>query len=175
MNTHDPVSGLLNRREFLARLEVALAAAHRHEYPLSLCLCELDEFKQVNETHGYPAGDEVIHQVGELILREIRADDFAGRYGHDAFCIALNHTAAAKAGEVVERIRSGLSALAFRDHLERYFQVTACFGVSDMDPDDPATGVLTKTAEQALSRAKDGGPNRVEVRAASGASASTPV
>lgn len=175
MSTYDPLSGLFSREEFLDRLEVAVAAAHRHQYPLSLCLFDLDDFKQVNETHGPAAGDEVIHQVGKLIRREIRTDDLAGRYGGDAFCIALSHTPAAQAGEVVERIRSGLAQLVFRDPEGRYFQVSACFGVCDMDPEKPARAVLTKEADRAVSRAKGGGRNRVEVRASCGSPPATQV
>jgi len=170
MAIHDPLSGLFNRRHFLAQLEVAVAAAHRYEHPLSLCICNLDDFKQVNDTHGHQAGDEVIRQFGKLIQKEIRADDFAGRYGGDEFCIALNHTPAATAGDVLERMRSGLADLAFRDESGKYFQVSATFGVADLDPDQPGKGVLIESADQTLNRARGSGGNRVEIQEAPGAS-----
>jgi len=164
MATHDPLSGLFNRRHLLEQLEVAVAAAHRYGHPISLCICDLDDFKQVNDTHGHPAGDEVIRQFGRLILKEIRADDFGGRYGGDEFCIVLNHTPADAAREVVERLRTGLERLAFRDGRGGYFQISASFGVSGLDPEQPGKGVLIDAADQALYRAKEAGRNRVEVR-----------
>jgi diguanylate cyclase (GGDEF)-like protein len=164
MAIHDPLSGLFNRRHLLNQLEVAVAAAHRHEHALSLCMCDLDDFKQVNDTRGHQAGDEVIRQFGRLIGKEIRVDDFAGRYGGDEFCIVLNHTQASSAVEVIERIRSGLERLAFRDHRGEFFQVSATFGVSELDRDLPTQGVLIESADQALYQAKAEGRNRVGTR-----------
>jgi diguanylate cyclase (GGDEF)-like protein len=164
MTIHDPLSGLFNRRHLLNQLEVSVAAAHRYDHPLSLCLCDLDDFKQVNDTRGLQAGDEVIRQFGQLIGKEIRVDDFAGRYGGDEFCIVLNHTPAGNAAEVIERIRSGLERLAFRDQRGGFFQVSATFGVSELDRDLPTKGVLIESADQALYQAKAEGRNRVVAR-----------
>jgi len=161
MSIHDPLSGLYNRRHFLNQLEMAVAAAHRYEHALSLCLCDLDDFKQVNDTYGHRAGDEVIKQFGKVILQEIRADDFAGRYGGDEFCIALSHTSADTARDVLERIRSRLEGLAFRDDGGKYFQVSATFGVADLDKERPSRDVLIESADQALYRAKGAGQNCV--------------
>jgi len=169
MAVHDPLSGLYNRRHFLAQLEVAVAAAHRYEHPISLCLCDLDGFKRVNDTHGHRAGDEVIRQLGKLIRKEIRADDFAGRYGGDEFCIALNHATARTAGEVLERIRSSLSDLAFRDDRGSYFQVSATFGVAALDQERPSESVLMEAADEVLRRARQAGPNRVVIQEDPGA------
>jgi diguanylate cyclase (GGDEF)-like protein len=164
MAIHDPLSGLFSRRHLLHQLEVAVAAAHRYEHPLSLCMCDLDNFKQVNDTRGHQAGDEVIRQLGQLIGKEIRVDDFAGRYGGDEFCIVLNHTPAGKAAEVIERIRTGLERLAFRDPQGGFFQISATFGVSELDRDLPTKGVLIESADQALYQAKAEGRNRVVTR-----------
>ncbi len=166
MARHDPLSGLFNRRQFMNQLEMFVAAAHRYEHPVSLCICDLDDFKKVNDTYGHRAGDEVIKQFGKLILQEIRVDDFAGRYGGDEFCIALNHTPAESAREVLERIRVQLEGLAFRDDGGAYFQVSATFGVADLDKDRPSKDVLIESADEVLYEAKNAGRNHVVIREA---------
>ena len=167
MATHDPLSGLFNRRHFLNQMEMAVAAAHRYEHALSLCICDLDGFKQVNDEHGHGAGDQVIKQFGALIRKEIRADDFAGRYGGDEFCVALNHTPAMTAGEVLERIRKAMEKLVFQDTRGTYFQVSATFGLSDLSASQPSTRVLIEMADQALYQAKRSGRNCVVIQGVS--------
>ncbi len=85
----DGLTGTLNRREVEARLGQELARCRRHGRPCSLLLIDLDGFKQVNDTRGHEAGDEVLRSVGRLLLQAVRADDVAGRFGGDEFVIVL--------------------------------------------------------------------------------------
>ena len=162
--TTDGLSGLFNRRHFLEQLDVLIAAAHRHQLALSLCLCDLDEFKQVNDTYGHAAGDDVIRQFGELVRDEIRVDDLAARYGGDEFCIALIHTPAASACELLERIRTRMERTNFRCENGTAFRATATFGVADMDPAHPDHKVLLESADEALYEAKAKGRNCIVSR-----------
>jgi diguanylate cyclase (GGDEF)-like protein len=85
----DGLTGTLNRRELEVRLSHELARCRRHDRPCSLLIADVDYFKQVNDTHGHEAGDQVLRQVGQLFTEAVRADDVVGRFGGDEFVVVL--------------------------------------------------------------------------------------
>jgi len=157
--THDPLTGLYNRRQLLAELEQQVAAAQRYQYPLSFCFCDLDHFKQINDTHGHPTGDRVLRAVAEMLRRHLRVGDIAGRYGGDEFCVIFPHTEVARAVRVAERIRRSLEATAFTDSSGRHFRVSATFGAADR-AEGSSADTLIERADAALYAAKREGRNR---------------
>jgi diguanylate cyclase (GGDEF)-like protein len=104
----DPLTGSLNRRGFDERVVAELADAERAGAPVSLVLLDLDHFKEVNDTHGHRAGDELLAWTGQELRADLRAHDAVGRQGGDEFAMLLPDTDAAAAEVVVERLRERL-------------------------------------------------------------------
>ena len=103
--TEDGLTGLKNHRAFQERLALEYAHAPRYDVPLSICLLDVDKFKQYNDTFGHPAGDVVLKQVADVISRNIRETDFIARYGGEEFVLILPHTDTDGAYTVAERCR----------------------------------------------------------------------
>ena len=164
----DGLTGLWNRAYFDEYLATEMAEADRHHRPLSLVLCDIDRFKQVNDTHGHPFGDIVLERFAHLLSNQ-RAGDVACRYGGEEFGIILPSTNSEEAAHVADRIREALQALRW-DGLENVV-ITASFGVTDLLAVDgsltPENMVLA--ADRALYAAKDGGRNCVRIANRDGA------
>jgi diguanylate cyclase (GGDEF)-like protein/PAS domain S-box-containing protein len=161
---YDTLTGLFNRGYLLKRLRSAIKAAARYGHPLSLCLCDLDNFKSINDSHGHALGDEVLATVGEVLKEGIRSDDVAGRYGGDEFCVVYPHTGAKEAVTGIERIRHRLSELAIPTGDGGTVGVTATFGIAGFIAGDQDDKVLFESADQALYRAKEKGRNRIGLK-----------
>ena len=99
--TTDGLTGLLNHRTFMARLDEVLAQAERYGRRAALVLCDIDHFKSVNDTYGHPVGDVVLRGVAQTLAREARNTDLVARYGGEEFAILMPETDAAGALVVV--------------------------------------------------------------------------
>jgi diguanylate cyclase (GGDEF)-like protein len=131
---------------------------------MSLLLIDLDHFKQVNDTHGHLAGDDVLCEVAGLLLRVVRAVDIVARYGGEEFIVVLPETGAQGAEAFAERLRELIEAQPFVASRAVPIRLTTSIGVSTF----PGFGVdsveeLLTNADQALYRAKSEGRNRVRV------------
>lgn len=107
---HDELTGTPNRREFDRRLLEEWQRSVRFQRPLSLVMMDLDRFKVINDTHGHPAGDEVLRHVARLLAGQIRQVDCLGRYGGDEFALLLVETDRASAEAAAARLRSLVAA-----------------------------------------------------------------
>ncbi|MGD2175661.1 MAG: diguanylate cyclase [Candidatus Brocadiaceae bacterium] len=165
--THDALTGLVNRRYLMTRLGQAVYSAQRYHHPVSICLCDLDGFKAVNDTYGHTVGDKVLSRFGELMNAESRAGDIPGRYGGDEFCIVLPHTAADRGASWAERIRRRLEEIEFQADGQT-FGMTATFGIAELSQDHEDESDLLVAADRALYRAKEKGRNCI-ARAEGGA------
>lgn len=161
----DALTGLRNRQHFWSGLQSVLRRASIGHYGTSLCLFDVDHFKEINDRFGHGAGDEVLEAVGNIVRAELRVTDLAGRLGGDEFCFALPRTGGDECARVAERIRNRLSTLAFGLGTDAPFSVTATFGVAESDPDVNAKELM-EAADRALYQAKAEGRNRVTVAAA---------
>lgn len=159
----DSLTGLKNRKAFLEILEPAMASSHRYGHPLSLALCDLDGFKQINDAHGHGVGDEVLRGFGAILSLEIRGDDVAARFGGDEFCILFAHSAPAQAGQSLERIRASFEAKRFQVRQGVSCSATASFGLVQLPLGIKSAEGLFLLADEALYRAKGAGRNHVEV------------
>jgi len=158
---YDALTGLANRHHFWTRLQSALRRASIEQNNTSVCLFDVDRFKDINDTYGHAAGDEVLEAVGNIVRAELRStSDIAGRLGGDEFCFALPGTDHNEAARVAERIRTRLSTLAFGLESGSPFSITATFGVAESQQDTDARELL-ESADRALYRAKSAGRNRV--------------
>jgi diguanylate cyclase (GGDEF)-like protein len=160
---HDQLTGLYNRREFENRLEEEFFRSKRYNDDLSILMLDLDHFKNINDTHGHPAGDEVLREIGDLIEEKTRKTDIPCRYGGEEFCIALVKSSISTAEDIAQRIRQKLSQRRF-DHNGTSFSVTCSIGISQLQPDDENFSSLLERTDEALYDAKSRGRDCVVVR-----------
>lgn len=153
---HDALTGLANRTLFNDRLSVALAHAHRNQHELAVMLLDLDQFKQINDTLGHPAGDRLLQAVGERLTTRLRGEDSVCRMGGDEFLLLLPEMASAKdAGRVAEGILKVIrQPIALNG---REVRSTASLGLAVYPYDGEDADALVKNADIAMYRAKEKG------------------
>lgn len=157
----DPLTGCINRRAMMDRMDVELDRVRRYGLALSLLMIDLDRFKQVNDQHGHLAGDSVLRQVGDLLRREVRSVDAVARYGGEEFVVILPETDQEGARTFAERIRYRIEQHDFAEAGDP-LRVTVSVGVASITPTNAADpDALIDLGDQALYRAKHGGRNQV--------------
>lgn len=164
----DVLTGWHNRRYLQVRLVEELARSRRDQSQLVCLMLDLDHFKQVNDTYGHAAGDEVLRELAQRVESQVRASDVAARYGGEEFVVLLPHTDVDAGKALAERIRRAVSAEPVSLDDEGKVTVTASIGIASVlpgDGDDLKTvgDSLLARADVALYRAKAAGRNRVEV------------
>ena len=157
---HDGLTGLLNRRHWENCLEHEFARHTRYNNPASLVIFDIDHFKQLNDTYGHQAGDEVIRQVARITRQLVRDTDYAGRYGGEEFVVLLPDTPMAGAALFAERLRKAIDQLDII-HDQQRLSCTVSLGVACMRHDMPHYTLLIEEADKALYQSKSSGRNRV--------------
>ncbi|WP_300259908.1 EAL domain-containing protein [Bradyrhizobium sp.] len=160
--SHDPLTGLANRRAFEACLESELRRLDEGEGSLALILLDLDQFKIVNDTCGHPAGDRLLCEVAGLLQRERRPDDLIARLGGDEFGLILPCRNAYDSTEIAERLRASIERFSF-SWGERNFAVTSSIGLACVTGAHSAVEEVLRQADVACYGAKEKGRNRVQV------------
>lgn len=156
----DTLSNLYNRRHLMEAGQKLLSSSIQKAYPVSCVMCDIDNFKTINDEYGHDAGDKVIAAVAELFYQETRSRDLAARVGGEEFAILLNDTDSHAASDFANRLRERISLLNFTE-IAANFRVTASFGVVCAAND--SLSALLKSADTALYQAKDNGRNCVVV------------
>ena len=159
---HDPLTGLFNRREFEAQLGRLLGSAQREGKQHAVCYMDLDQFKVVNDVCGHGAGDELLRQLGALLLAQVREADILARLGGDEFGVLLTHCSAEQAVRIAENIRSAVRDFRFL-YEDRSFEVGVSIGVVAVTRESRSSSELMSAADIACYAAKDGGRNRVHL------------
>lgn len=156
----DPLTGLFNRRFLDESLDREIARARRHNQPLALLMIDIDRFKQLNDTYGHPAGDEILRRVGELVRTRARGGDLPCRYGGEEFLLVLPKMALATAVERAEawRVAFANDWTVVGDHA---VAVTVSIGVAVFPDHGDGREALIEAVDQALYAAKRNGRNRV--------------
>ncbi len=157
----DALTGCLNRRAFMEKLERELERVGRYNVELSILMIDVDRFKRFNDTMGHLAGDSVLRQLGDLLRTEARSVDLAARYGGEEFVIVLPDTEPEGALIFAERVRQAVATTEFTDTGDE-LTVTVSIGVASVDRESESTPeTLIALADEALYRAKHDGRNRV--------------
>jgi diguanylate cyclase (GGDEF)-like protein len=160
MATTDTLTGLLNRRAVMERLDEYWTNAERHNKPFSCMLLDIDHFKAVNDTHGHDVGDIVLREVAEVLNKHTRADEPVGRIGGEEFLVLCPGSTAPMADVGAERLRSGIEKKRIvYNGLE--LNVTISAGVAERSEKINNSELFLKKADDALYEAKRNGRNRV--------------
>jgi diguanylate cyclase (GGDEF)-like protein/PAS domain S-box-containing protein len=158
--SHDVLTGLVNRREFEARLERALKSAKARETSYAVCCIDLDQFKIINDTCGHSAGDALLGQVGALLKSKIRWRDTLARLGGDEFGLLLESCSLDEALRTAEQLREAVRNFRFVWE-ERTFRLGASIGVVPITADNEDVASILSAADSACGAAKEAGRNRV--------------
>jgi len=156
----DPMTGLFNRRfleEFESRL---IATVERRKSTVALLMCDIDYFKETNDTHGHQVGDQVLITMSQIMGKSVRQSDYIIRMGGEEFLVILMDTHEDKVAETAERIRSDLEAHVFKTP-SGSFTKTMSIGVDIFNGEGDSLTECIHHADLALYHAKEGGRNRV--------------
>jgi diguanylate cyclase (GGDEF)-like protein/PAS domain S-box-containing protein len=152
----DPLTGVANRRAFMARLEAQLAAARRSGRELCCLMVDIDHFKKTNDDHGHTMGDEVIQRVAQALAAEMGSSEEVCRYGGEEFCVALAEGGLEQAMRVAERVNKKVQLPGFAR-----VPVAVSIGVTSTRWGARSLLELIEQADEALYASKQRGRNRV--------------
>ncbi|MGX1306221.1 diguanylate cyclase (GGDEF)-like protein [Amorphus suaedae] len=160
----DPLTGLLNRRAFLFAANEAMDYWKRYRRNIGVLLFDIDHFKQVNDTFGHAAGDEVIRRVGEVTLTHMRDTDKVARFGGDEFVVLLREIGELDVEALANRIRAEIAAIRF-DTIDPEMSVAVSIGAALAEDTDRDIDDTIQRADKALYEAKAGGRDQVVLAA----------
>jgi two-component system cell cycle response regulator len=156
----DSLTGVKNRGAIVDVLSRELSRSRRTKRPTSIVLCDVDHFKNVNDTYGHPVGDTVLRELVQRVRLEVRSHDDIGRWGGEEFLVILPECPAEEAVRVAERLRDAFAREPVRTPLARV-TATASFGVAGTDQGYSEPDAMVAGADAALYVAKANGRNRV--------------
>ena len=155
----DHLTGILNRRGLDDAFEREASRAIRQQAPLCYALLDIDNFKQLNDTHGHKVGDDALVYLVESVKDTTRPEDIVSRYGGEEFVILLPNTELEEAVHILSRIRRNLTKKFFL-HENKRLLITFSAGVAQLQPGELQESIF-KRADEALYRAKEGGKNQI--------------
>ena len=157
--THDPLTGLMNRRAILDQLRKELSRASRTGDLLAVGMCDIDHFKKINDTYGHQAGDDVLYKFGEILSQSVRGYDAVGRLGGEEFLVIMQM----KPGTQYQAVYANLCARVAASRMETrsgILSVTVSIGVACASRESTVDSLL-EASDAAMYRAKQEGRNRV--------------
>jgi diguanylate cyclase (GGDEF)-like protein len=160
-SVRDRLTGLFNRRYLDESLEREMSRARRHKLPVSVMMLDIDHFKQYNDAYGHDGGDIVLRSFGNLLVHNIRGEDFACRYGGEEFTLVLPGAAHDFALRRAEEIRAAVQRLRAGSGRAATAKITTSIGVATVPEHGDTTEKILLAADAALYLAKNSGRNRV--------------
>lgn len=155
----DPLTGLLNRRAFMAGLKSEETRFARNKRSFCLLMADIDHFKQVNDTYGHEAGDSILKKLSHVMAEKLRLQDTIGRWGGEEFLIMLPETGVTGASHVAEKLRMTIQNHEFL-YQKHQLSITLSFGISVYE-NTITIDKCIKRADDNLYLAKQQGRNRV--------------
>jgi two-component system, sensor histidine kinase LadS len=160
----DALTGVLNRRSLLERLDSACLRARARGLPIALLFLDLDHFKQINDSRGHPAGDACLKAIIPAVQAELRQSDLIGRYGGEEFVVILSSADAAAAQPIAERIRQRVADISVPG-FGAPIHLTCSIGIATSDMLGVWGEHLIARADEAVYAAKRCGRNCVQIAA----------
>ena len=160
--SHDPITGLINRREFEGRLTEAIHSAQTERRSHALCYLDLDRFKLVNDTAGHAAGDQMIQQIAPVISKSLRERDALARLGGDEFGILLEDCTTEGAQALIKDVAQAVRGFRFSWE-DRIYTTTFSGGLVPIDATSPDVAAVMSAADAACHVAKETGGDRTHV------------
>jgi diguanylate cyclase (GGDEF)-like protein len=158
----DPLTGVLNRRSLIERLDAACARAKARGLPIALLFIDLDHFKTINDTFGHPAGDACLRAIIDPIHAELRQSDVIGRYGGEEFVVILSSADAAAATPIAQRIVERVADVRVQG-FGNPISVTCSIGIAASDTLGMWGELLLAQADAAVYVAKRSGRNQIHL------------
>jgi diguanylate cyclase (GGDEF)-like protein len=155
----DPLTGLINRRAFIAMTDYEKTRFTRSKKPFSLIMCDIDHFKPINDSMGHDAGDYILTELAQLLQKSVRAQDTVCRWGGEEFIILLPETDLAGGKKLAEKLRKTIEAKNFHFSF-RDIAVTMSFGITSCE-DNITIYTYIKEADECMYMAKKTGRNRI--------------
>ena len=157
----DGLTGLMNRRALAEILTYEVDRSRRHASPLSLILCDIDGFKDINDTYGHDAGDKVLQTISATLKMLLRKTDTAGRYGGDEFMLILPETARKGAENLADKLLAAMQGTDLNLPDAKPLRLSMSIGIAEPAGDEEDIDSLIKRADDAMYVSKLGGRNRV--------------
>lgn len=155
----DPLTQIANRRFLEMRLASSIAEFRRYAIPFGIIFADIDRFKEINDTHGHLAGDEMLKMIARSLCGNVRSTDLVGRWGGEEFLIIASHASLRSLQNLALKLRALIQkSFLRRDDLS--LQVTMTFGATIVRPEDTEQTVIAR-ADALMYRGKTDGRNRV--------------
>jgi diguanylate cyclase (GGDEF)-like protein len=155
----DALTGVANRREFERLFGEQFRRARSTAEPLTVCICDLDRLKEINDCFGHAAGDRVLISLAGILKKNLRKSDVLARIGGDEFVMSLPYTSAAQATVLMDRMRQELRSLSFESNAGP-FTATSSFGIVELQSEHRDSDQLLADADRLLYDAKGSGRDR---------------
>ncbi len=165
--SHDPLTGLYNRRYMIEQMHQGVSQALRYRHPYAIAMLDVDHFKQVNDQYSHAAGDLVLEHLAKLLKNSVRDADVPGRWGGEEFVVLMPHTDLHGARQAAQQWLAQLNNSDIRLNEQQSIHITFSAGVAALDMTaksrdiDAAVEQLLHTADERMYAAKAGGRNRI--------------
>ena len=153
--THDEKTGLFNNKFFETMLDMEIEKAKRNQQKLSLFMIDIDFFKKINDTYGHIKADELLAQLAQVLMKQIRKSDIAARFGGEEFFVLLPETNLEKAKKFTTRLRRAIKS----DSILKKHGITVSGGITQYKKGDTKKK-LKERVDKALYQAKEGGRDK---------------
>lgn len=158
----DSLTGLLNRRSFLEKVNYEIEKSHRYKKIFSILMIDIDHFKPVNDNYGHPCGDAVLKELAKVIAGNMRKTDIISRWGGDEFLVFIPESSAESCFNVAEKLRLHVEGTSISVE-KNSINFTVSIGIAIFRKEDLTSEALVSRADKALYEAKQKGRNCVSI------------